>query len=77
MVYVAMEPNEDSAKFRLGLICCATTLLFCAAPLASLVRHQYFALKAENTKSFSLNREMFLGREVPRPYHSILSLPTL
>lgn len=36
MIYVAMETNMDSAKFRLGLICCATTLIFCSAPLASL-----------------------------------------
>lgn len=36
MIYVAMEPNIDSAKFRLGLVCCATTLIFCSAPLASL-----------------------------------------
>lgn len=37
MLYVAMEPNEDKSEFRLGLLCCATTLIFCSAPLATLV----------------------------------------
>lgn len=37
MLYVAMETNEDKAEFRLGLLCCATTLIFCSAPLATLV----------------------------------------
>ncbi|XP_046462341.1 sugar transporter SWEET1-like isoform X1 [Daphnia pulex] len=36
MLYVAVEPIEDKAEFRLGLLCCATTLIFCSAPLATL-----------------------------------------
>ena len=37
MIYVQWEMDIETAKFRLGLLCCATTLVFCAAPLASLV----------------------------------------
>lgn len=36
MLYITTEINLDIAKFRLGLICCTTTILFCSAPLASL-----------------------------------------
>ncbi|XP_032794267.1 sugar transporter SWEET1 isoform X1 [Daphnia magna] len=36
MFYVVVETNEDKAEFRLGLLCCATTLIFCSAPLATL-----------------------------------------
>ncbi|KAK2727295.1 hypothetical protein QYM36_007960, partial [Artemia franciscana] len=34
--YCSIEPKVDIAKFRLGVICCLTTLFFCASPLASL-----------------------------------------
>ena len=44
MIYVAMEPNEDKTEFRLGLLCCATTLIFCSAPLATLVRKKMHCL---------------------------------
>jgi len=36
MIYVQWEMDIETAKFRLGLLCCATTLVFCSAPLASL-----------------------------------------
>jgi len=36
MLYITVELDIDIAKFRLGLICCTTTIIFCAAPLASL-----------------------------------------
>ncbi len=42
MFYVAVEPIEDKAEFRLGLLCCATTLIFCSAPLATLVCMKFF-----------------------------------
>lgn len=50
MLYVALEPNVETAKFRLGLICCATTLIFCSAPLASLVTRIFRSLKRALTK---------------------------
>jgi len=36
MLYISMELDLEIAKFRLGLICCTTTIIFCASPLASL-----------------------------------------
>jgi len=36
MLYISAELDLEIAKFRLGLICCTTTIIFCASPLASL-----------------------------------------
>jgi len=35
-IYVQWEQDVEESKFRLGLLGCATTLVFCSAPLASL-----------------------------------------
>jgi hypothetical protein len=53
MLYVAVEPIEDKAEFRLGLLCCATTLIFCSAPLATLVCMKIFFLELSLWESFS------------------------
>ena len=39
-LYVHYEPAAETSQFRLGLLCCSTTLIFCAAPLSSLVSNR-------------------------------------
>ena len=65
-IYVQWEQDVEESKFRLGLLGCATTLVFCSAPLASLVSFQIGPRSFSRLFSEAGNR-LF----VTSPYHKV------
>lgn len=74
MLYVAVEPMEDKAEFRLGLLCCATTLIFCSAPLATLVCMTIFFFLNFPYGNLSLQGDVLRTRSTETlPFYLILA----